>query len=210
MEIRKLTLDYFDRIEEIYSNARVFMRENGNPSQWKDLFPTEEMTLNDIRNGNLYGLFNGDGLECVFAYIYGHDATYDYIYDGNWLDDEPYGVVHRIASSFNTRGAGRKCLQWAIRQNGNLRIDTHENNRPMLNLLKKMGFAYCGKIHTHDGTERLAFQKKMTDRDKLINQIHNYIPFNEQEEKDLPVIIDMLENNEDIFTRNNRVAHMTA
>ena len=57
MEIRKLTLDYFDRIEEIYAYAREFMRQTGNPNQWQDRFPTVEMTLRDIENGYLYGLF---------------------------------------------------------------------------------------------------------------------------------------------------------
>ncbi len=210
MEIRKLTLDYFDRIEEIYVYAREFMRQTGNPNQWQDRFPTVEMTLRDIENGDLYGLFEGDELECVFAYIFGHDPTYDYIFDGQWLDEEPYGVVHRIASSFNSKGAGRKSIEWALRQCGNLRIDTHEDNKPMQAVLKKIGFEYCGKILTHDGTERVAFQKKMNYRQDLLEQLREFRPYNEQEENDRKTMISLLENVSDIYERTNDIAHMTA
>ena len=210
MEIRKLTLDYFDRIEEIYAYAREFMRQTGNPNQWQDRFPTVEMTLRDIENGDLYGLFEGDELECVFAYIFGHDPTYDYIFDGQWLDEEPYGVVHRIASSFNSKGAGRKSIEWALRQCGNLRIDTHEDNKPMQGVLKKIGFEYCGKILTHDGTERVAFQKKMNYRQDLLEQLREFRPYNEQEENDRKTMISLLENVSDIYERTNDIAHMTA
>lgn len=50
----------------------------------------------------------------------------------------------------------------------------------------------------------------MTKREILIDQIGNYIPFNEQEEKDKAIILDCLEKYDDIFTRDNKLAHMTA
>ena len=50
----------------------------------------------------------------------------------------------------------------------------------------------------------------MTKREILIDQIRNYVPFNEQEEKDKPFILDCLEKYDDIFTRDNKLAHMTA
>ena len=50
----------------------------------------------------------------------------------------------------------------------------------------------------------------MTKKETLINQIHNYVPFNEQEEKDKALILECLEKYDDIFTRDNKLAHMTA
>lgn len=44
----------------------------------------------------------------------------------------------------------------------------------------------------------------------LKEQLKDYIPFNEQEEKDRDLILRLLETEEDLFTRNNRTAHMTA
>lgn len=44
----------------------------------------------------------------------------------------------------------------------------------------------------------------------LEQQLKEYHPYNEQEERDLAVIRSMLEAKPDVFTRENRVAHMTA
>lgn len=44
---------------------------------------------------------------------------------------------------------------------------------------------------------------------ELKEQIERYIPFNEQEEKDKAIILDLLSSGADIFTRENKVAHLT-
>ena len=49
-----------------------------------------------------------------------------------------------------------------------------------------------------------------TSRQKLRNQIENYIPYNEQEEKDKALILEWIRQNENAFSRENKVAHMTA
>ena len=45
---------------------------------------------------------------------------------------------------------------------------------------------------------------------ELTEQIKNYIPFNEQEERDKVLILQWLKENENAFSRKNTVAHMTA
>ena len=50
----------------------------------------------------------------------------------------------------------------------------------------------------------------MTMEYALTEQIHNYQPMNEQEERDKELILHCLETEKDIFTRANRLAHMTA
>lgn len=47
-------------------------------------------------------------------------------------------------------------------------------------------------------------------REKLIENIKNYKPFNEQEERDKFLILDWIMKNENAFSRENSVAHMTA
>ncbi len=44
----------------------------------------------------------------------------------------------------------------------------------------------------------------------LIGQIERYQPYNEQEMRDREVILDCLRTQKDIFTRENRLVHMTA
>lgn len=47
-------------------------------------------------------------------------------------------------------------------------------------------------------------------KENLIRQIENYPPFNEQEEKDKTLILGWIRNNENAFSRENTVAHITA
>ena len=44
----------------------------------------------------------------------------------------------------------------------------------------------------------------------VIDQLRAYVPVNEQETRDRELILRYIEENKDVFTRNNRVAHMTA
>ena len=44
----------------------------------------------------------------------------------------------------------------------------------------------------------------------LINNIKKYHPYNEQEQMDKPLILNWIQKNEDAFSRENAVAHMTA
>ncbi|MFA6830119.1 MAG: NUDIX hydrolase [Bacilli bacterium] len=47
-------------------------------------------------------------------------------------------------------------------------------------------------------------------QEQLIKDIEEFIPFNEQEEKDKTLILKALGNESDIFTRQNTICHMTA
>lgn len=97
----------------------------------------------------------------VFAYTIGEDETYRVIRDGQWLNDELYGTIHRIASSGAQKGISTYCFSWAFEQCPNIRIDTHEDNKVMQRVLQKNNFVYCGVITTRDGTSRMAYQKKI-------------------------------------------------
>lgn len=48
------------------------------------------------------------------------------------------------------------------------------------------------------------------NRQKLIQQLKEYTPFNEQEEIDKSLILNWIEHNADAFYRKNKVAHVTA
>jgi hypothetical protein len=97
----------------------------------------------------------------VFFFNFGPDVEPTYrVIEGAWGSDAPYGVVHRIASDGTRKGVGAFCINWAYEQCGHLRIDTHGDNIVMQNLLKKLGYVYCGIIHvTQDNDPRLAFER---------------------------------------------------
>ena len=157
------------RIMEIYSFARKYMAEHGNPNQWGPTkWPPETLIRSDIRNGNSYVCLNDEGnVIGTFFFIHGQDIepTYREITDGAWLDDSPYGVVHRIAGDGSEEGIGAFCINWAFEQCGHLRIDTHGDNIVMQNLVKKLGFVHCGTIYVEeDNNPRLAFEKTAAGR----------------------------------------------
>ena len=155
--IREATFDDLPPILEIYAEAREFMRQTGNPNQWWDHHPAESILLEDIPKGQLYVCEDAGRIGAVFAYIQGVDPTYLEIDGYGWLNDEPYGVIHRIAVHHRGQGLIADIFDWAMAQCSNLRIDTHVDNRPMRRALEKYGFTYCGIIHIFNGDERIAF-----------------------------------------------------
>jgi hypothetical protein len=159
MQIRKTTLEDLKEVMEIYAHARSFMAQTGNPTQWGDGYPSEALIREDIRRGISY-VGEADGrIEAVFVYFKGEDPTYNYIENGSWKNEAPYGVIHRIASRGTVKGSGSQCLQWGFAQCGNLKIDTHDDNVVMQHVLEKNGFEKCGRIYLEDGRPRLAYQK---------------------------------------------------
>ena len=164
MKIRKTTMRDLDRVMEIYAYARVFMAQHGNPNQWgPTCWPPEGLIRRDITEGSSYVCESDTGdILGTFFFVQGADIepTYREITDGAWLDDSPYGVVHRIASDGSVKGVGAFCLNWAFGQCGHLRIDTHGDNAVMQNLVRKLGFVHCGTIYVEeDDDPRLAFEK---------------------------------------------------
>ena len=156
--IQKADISQLPRILEIYEKARAFMAESGNPDQWGTGYPPEEMIRQDIRDGKSYVNLEGDHIRAVFYFAVEADPTYGYI-EGSWLNDAPYGVIHRIAVDGSGRGVAAECFAFAAQHCENIRIDTHEKNIPMQRCLAKNGFTRCGTIYLEDGDPRIAYQK---------------------------------------------------
>ena len=161
MNIRKANYKDLEEIRLIYQSARKFMSDNGNPNQWGNNNPPLSRTEEDLRENNLYVVEDDKDILAVFFYKYGDDPTYKIIYQGSWLNNSPYGVIHRIAVSDKARGKGIAgiCFDFAFSQCKNLKIDTHKDNIPMQRALAKHGFKQCGIIHLVNGDKRIAFQK---------------------------------------------------
>ncbi len=157
--IRLANNNDIDKIIEIYHQAKAFMDNNGNSTQWVNNYPQKELLYDDIKNKNLYVYIDEDDIFAVFCYFVGEEPTYKKIYDGNWLNENEYGVIHRIAVNLYGKGIASKCIQWCFEQCKNLRIDTHPNNIPMQKTILKNGFTHCGTIKKEDGSIRLAYQK---------------------------------------------------
>ncbi len=170
MIIRHTTERDFDTVMRIYARARAFMAENGNPNQWGPTnWPPEALIHADIAAGNSYVCTEDGRVIGTFFFVSGEDIepTYADITEGAWLDDSPYGVVHRIAADGTVKGTGAFCIEWAYARCGHLRIDTHGDNRVMQGLLDKLGFVHCGTIYVReDHDPRLAYEKSDVVRRK--------------------------------------------
>lgn len=161
MIIRRTTPEDMNVILKMYEDARMFMASHGNPTQWGTTYPPRELLEQDIAEGSSYVCEEHNTIIATFYYYAGDDPTYKNIYNGDWQNADPYGVVHRITSGGTIKGAASFCLNWALEQCGNLKIDTHRDNTVMQRLLAKNGFTYCGIIYLEDGSERLAYQKRL-------------------------------------------------
>ena len=159
MKIRNAVISELEEILAIYELARAFMKETGNPDQWRNTYPTPQIVKDDIKKEELYVLYDEEGIEGVFVFINGPDPTYDYI-DGNWLDDEPYCAVHRVASAQKKKGVLRAVMDYAFSRSDSIKIDTHNDNAVMQHQLEKYGFKRCGIIFLENGEDRIAYQMK--------------------------------------------------
>lgn len=154
--IRRANKNDLISIMPIYDAAKKKMRADGNINQWSDKYPDEETLLYDINRGELYIAYD-DEIYGVFMLSFSGEETYKEI-QGAWLNDEPYAVIHRIASLGKGRNLLNDAIDFAFASTENIRIDTHEDNNIMRTLLNKLGFVYTGIIHLKNGDERRAYQ----------------------------------------------------
>lgn len=159
--IRKARREDLPQIIEIYAYAREFMAGTGNPTQWGDGYPLPEQLEEDISLERLYVLCDKEDVpHGVFAFMLGDDPSYGVI-DGAWLNDAPYGTIHRLAGDGTVKGQFRACLDFCLTISPDIRADTHHNNKVMQHLLEKNGFVRCGEISLYEKEDdplRIAYQ----------------------------------------------------
>lgn len=157
--IRKAAVEDLPFIMPLFEHARQYMEKTGNPHQWIDGYPQESLIEKEIKDGHCFVCLNKQNkIACTFCLIIGKDPTYTVIEDGQWLNDSTYGTIHRLASDGTVRRIADICIDWCSKIIPNIRVDTHEDNKIMQNVLKRNGFKRCGIIYTHNGTPRIAFQ----------------------------------------------------
>ena len=165
MVIRPATPADIPALRPVFEAAKGIMRADGNHDQWSAPgFPDDSLLLRDIARGGGFVIESvipseaKESLVAYFALLPSPEPTYDVI-DGAWLTDEPYGVIHRMASYPEVHGIFSTVINYAASRYAHLRIDTHRDNHIMQHLIEKHGFTYCGIIWLEDGTERLAYER---------------------------------------------------
>ena len=147
-------------IMRVMDAAKQIMRLSGNMHQWVEGYPSEAAILADMERDGAFVVEDDGKVVGYFAFLPSPEPTYDRIDGGEWLDDEqPYHVVHRIASYPDAHGIFSSIMDFCFSHDPNIRIDTHRDNAIMQHNIMKHGFTYCGIIYLLSGDERLAYQR---------------------------------------------------
>ena len=88
IKIRKTQPTDIAILMDIFEQAKHIMRKDGNMLQWRGNYPSREIVIADIEQGNSY-VCTDDTEEIIgtFAFIRGNDPTYTHIYEGKWVED---------------------------------------------------------------------------------------------------------------------------
>lgn len=139
-------------------------RKNDGSNQWQDGYPNLEVIENDINNNNGFVLTQDNKIIFYAALIYGKEPEYEAMKQ-NWLTNNPYAVIHRLAASPKVAKKGfakimMNFLEQKVFSDGykSIRIDTNFDNYPMLKILENRGYVYCGEVYFR-GSPRKAFEK---------------------------------------------------
>lgn len=201
MKLRRTIEKDINEIMNIIKQAQEYLKRNDIP-QWQNGYPGVEVIKSDIEKGYSYVLIDEDKVVGTAAISFEGEKTYDTIYEGEWLSNYDYAVVHRIAIHSDCKGKGiagiimgsieNMCLDKGVRS---IKIDTQRKNISMQNMITNNGFKYCGIIYLEDGSERFAYEKILK-----IN-MNNYKTINNEElqqrmESESINIIDIRESDE--------------
>jgi len=163
MMLRKAAYSESPVIWNILQQA-IEQRKQDGSDQWQNGYPNEQTVYEDITNGYAYVLTDDHAIIAYAAIIFGVEPAYEEI-NGKWLTNDDYAVVHRVAVSKAVKGKGIATLLFkaiedlCIEQKVySIKVDTNFDNAPMLRILDKLNYTYCGEIF-FSGAARKAYQK---------------------------------------------------
>lgn len=152
-----------EKIWEILQYA-ILKRKNEDSQQWQNGYPNPETVSNDILNQIGYVFEVEDRIAAYTALIFDIEPNYE-VENVAWLTSGKYAVVHRVAVSKDFVGQGIAhqlflALEDVVKLNKifSIKVDTNFDNIPMLKILKKLGYEYCGEVLSN-GNPRMAFEK---------------------------------------------------
>lgn len=169
MNLRKATLSEVPAIWEILQQAIARRKQDGS-EQWQDGYPNEQSIHNDLANDSAYVLIDNDKIIAYAAIIFGVEPAYTDI-QGKWLTNDEYVVVHRVATSNEVIGKGIATHLFKLIEDRaldsnvfSIKVDTNFDNIPMLKILAKLDYVYCGEVFFR-GSARKAFEKVLHRND---------------------------------------------
>jgi GNAT superfamily N-acetyltransferase len=163
MNLRKASITELPIIWKILQQAIEQRRRDGS-EQWQNGYPNPQVVTHDIENGYGYVLVDNDTIMAYAAIIFDIEPAYEDI-KGKWLSSGDYVVVHRVATADNVKGKGVATSLFKLIESLSLehnvysiKVDTNFDNIPMLKILDKLNYTYCGEVML-SGAPRRAYEK---------------------------------------------------
>lgn len=162
MNLRQATIDEVPKIWEILQQAIERRRLDGS-QQWQNGYPNVQSIHQDLDLGHAYVLTESDEILAYAAIIFDKEPAYEVL--DTWLTKGDYVVIHRVATSDRAKGKGLATRLFELIENlaisegvFSIKVDTNFDNAPMLRIMDKLGYTYCGEVYFH-GSARKAFEK---------------------------------------------------
>ena len=174
LTVRTATVEDIEAVEAVLEDGKEALRRQGLPQWQQPGYPSRAVIEEDVAQGA--GCVAVDENGSVLGYLalrMDGEPMYDKI-DGAWLTASTsaaprYATIHRTAVSAAAarRGVMRTLFSAAEERSRaagaeSMRIDTHERNAPMRNLVEGRGFTYCGVVtllRPEPEPDRVAYEK---------------------------------------------------
>lgn len=142
-------------IQEVLDDAKALFKQDGS-DQWQDLdnYPNINTTLNDINKNQMYIYEKDNKIVGCIVLSKEKEEAYNVIHYGKWLTNDIYYVIHRLAvrNNYYHQGIAKELIKYTIELTKqdrvhSIKIDTKNENKRMLSLLKGIGFQEVGIIY---------------------------------------------------------------
>ena len=210
--VRKGRIEDLPGIIDVIKDAKELFRSSGS-TQWQDTdgYPNNQTFIKDLAENEVLVCTDEDKIIGVLVVSFQEEECYKDIVQGQWLNDNHYAVIHRLAvkKEYYRQGVAKKLLdqaEYVVLEKGifDIKADTHEQNISMQHLLESYDYTYVGVIYLlrPDVLEkkRLAYHKIIAHKknmEKAILLIHGFL----SDMTDFDVLIPHLETRYDLVHR---------
>lgn len=172
INIRRASPEEFSQVMDIYDDIIEKTKNSENSPKWtRNVYPTDEMVMDDIRKGALYVAAlkeAGEGPAIVASMVLDHEYNEGYD-DVKWLiDASPSEVMYihllGVRPEYMRRGIARELVKFAAqeaRKQGapSIRLDVILGNKKAEALYTGQGFKYVDTCELYyEDTGRISFK----------------------------------------------------
>ncbi len=144
------------------AKKQLAMHQSG---QWQYGEPSEKTIHQDVTSGQ-YWLLVMDHQIIGGCALMTHERAYEHLTTGQWLNNDPYRVIHRFFIHPDRQQKGYanmflSLLEHMVLNQGvhNIRVDTHERNIPMRKTLERAHFVFIGEAYLPQAGIRFVYHK---------------------------------------------------